>query len=79
LSYASNNQFLSLQENGSVTDNFIYTANRNSNFNMEFGFILTLGWFAPGSCQDFSIIQKYIYIRKKFDKKNISTLEMHQS
>ena len=48
-SYAINNQFLTLQDDGSVKDNFTYTTNRNSNFN-TFNMDLSYSWwFAPGS------------------------------
>lgn len=48
-SYAINNQFLTLQNDGSVVNNFTYTTNRNSNFN-TFNMDLSYSWwFAPGS------------------------------
>ena len=48
-SYAINNGFLTLQDNGSVISNSTYTANRNSNFNTWNMDLSYSWWFAPGS------------------------------
>lgn len=48
-SYAINNDILNLQDDGSLTDNTTFLANRNSNFN-TWNFDLSYSWwFAPGS------------------------------
>ena len=48
-SYAINNEFLTLQDDGSVTSNSTYSANRNSNFNTWNMDLSYSWWFAPGS------------------------------
>ena len=48
-SYAENNQFLTLERDGSLTSNSTFTQNRNSNFstwNLDLSYSW---WFAPGS------------------------------
>lgn len=48
-SYAENNQYLTLQNNGSLTSNSTFTVNKNSNFS-TWNFDLSYSWwFAPGS------------------------------
>jgi len=48
-SYAENKNFLSLQQNGRLTDYNNYTENKNSNFFSWNGDISYSWWFAPGS------------------------------
>lgn len=48
-SYAENNQYLTLQNDGSLTSNSTFTVNKNSNFS-TWNFDLSYSWwFAPGS------------------------------
>lgn len=48
-SYALNNQYLTLQDDGSLIENNLYTTNKNSNFG-TWNLDLTYSWwFAPGS------------------------------
>ncbi|WP_306564686.1 DUF5916 domain-containing protein [Flavobacterium lindanitolerans] len=48
-SYAENNQYLTLQNDGSLTSNSTFTINKNSNFS-TWNFDLSYSWwFAPGS------------------------------
>lgn len=48
-SYAENNQFLTLQNDGNLTPNSTFTENKNSNFS-TWNFDLSYSWwFAPGS------------------------------
>jgi hypothetical protein len=48
-SYAENNKFYSLQENGTLLENLAYNANKNSNFNTWNLDLSYSWWFAPGS------------------------------
>lgn len=48
-SYAENKNFLSLQQNGRLTDYTTYTQNKNSSFFSWNGDISYSWWFAPGS------------------------------
>lgn len=48
-SYAINNQFLNLQDDGSVVDNTIYSENKNSSLNTWNLDLSYSWWFAPGS------------------------------
>ena len=48
-SYAENNQYLTLQNDGTLTSNSTFTVNKNSNFS-TWNFDLSYSWwFAPGS------------------------------
>ncbi len=49
LSYATYNQYYSLQNNGSIVPTFNYTENSNSNFNAWNLDLSYSWWFAPGS------------------------------
>jgi hypothetical protein len=49
LSYAENNKFFTLQENGRLLENLAYNANKNSNFNTWNLDLSYSWWFAPGS------------------------------
>ena len=49
LSYAENNKFFTLQENGRLIENMTYNANKNSNFNTWNLDLSYSWWFAPGS------------------------------
>jgi len=49
LSYALNNKFMTLQENGSLNDNFIYTTNQDKYYNSWNLDLSYSWWFAPGS------------------------------
>lgn len=71
-SYAVNNQFLSLEENGSVSDNFTYTANRDSNFNTWNMDLSYSWWFAPGSQISVLYRNNASIFERNFDK-DIST------
>lgn len=48
-SYALNKDILNLEEDGSITENTTFTANRNSNFNTWNLDLSYSWWFAPGS------------------------------
>ena len=48
-SSAENNKFYTLQENGSLSENLAYNANKNSNFNTWNLDLSYSWWFAPGS------------------------------
>ena len=48
-SYASNHDYLTLQDDGTLTENLLYNTNKNSNLN-TWNFDLSYSWwFAPGS------------------------------
>ena len=49
LSYAENNKFFTLQENGKLLENLTYNASKNSNFNTWNLDLSYSWWFAPGS------------------------------
>ena len=49
LSYAENNKFFTLQENGRLLENLTYNASKNSNFNTWNLDLSYSWWFAPGS------------------------------
>ena len=49
LSYAENNKFFTLQENGRLLENMTYNTNKNSNFNTWNLDLSYSWWFAPGS------------------------------
>ena len=48
-SYAINHDYLTLQDDGTVTDNLIYNTNKNSNLNTWNLDLSYSWWFAPGS------------------------------
>ena len=48
-SFAENNKFYNLQENGLLLENYTYNANKNSNFNTWNLDLSYSWWFAPGS------------------------------
>ena len=48
-SYAVNHDYLTLQDDGTVTDNLIYNTNKNSNLNSWNLDLSYSWWFAPGS------------------------------
>lgn len=48
-SYALNHDILTLQDDGSLTENYTYTDNKNSNFNTWNLDLSYSWWFAPGS------------------------------
>jgi hypothetical protein len=48
-SYATNHDYLSLQDNGTVVENLIYDTNKNSNLNTWNLDLSYSWWFAPGS------------------------------
>lgn len=48
-SYAENNTFYSLQDNGRLLENLVYDKNKNSNFNTWNLDLSYSWWFAPGS------------------------------
>jgi hypothetical protein len=48
-SYALNHDILTLQDDGSLVENYTYTDNKNSNFNTWNLDLSYSWWFAPGS------------------------------
>ena len=71
-SYAINNQFLTLQDDGSVVGNSTYTENRNSNFNTWNMDLSYSWWFAPGSQVSVLYRNNSAIFEREFDK-DIST------
>lgn len=68
-SYAENNQYLTLQNNGTLTPNSTFTENKNSNFS-TWNFDLSYSWwFAPGSEISVLYRNKATDDRTEIDKK----------
>lgn len=71
-SYSQNHEFFTLQNNGSLTPNIAYSANKDRNFN-SWNFDLSYSWwFAPGSEISF-LYRNYALERARTVEKNLNT------